>query len=109
MRPTLGEKYLITCDSWFYAPDGQAYRAVFGTVHDVMTAEETLGVKTNSKSTNWYVSIGGMLIAGCQIHYAIQTDDCSRRPTLVEVEYEGKMHVSPGHASRIYFADEPFA
>ena len=71
----IGKKALITCDSWFFAPDGVSYRAVFGTVHAVKTAEETLGVKTNAKSTNWYVEIGNMVLSGCQIHFAVRTDN----------------------------------
>lgn len=76
----VGKKALITCDNWFYAPNGKEYRAVFGTVQAVHTSEETLGVKTNAKSTNWYVVIGNMTLAGCQIHYAIRCDeaDCGR-------------------------------
>lgn len=72
-----GQKALITTDNWFFAPDGNSYRAVFGTVKAVRTAEESLGVKPNAKSTNWYVEIGNMTIAGCQVHYAIRTDECS--------------------------------
>ena len=70
------KKMLLTTDNWFYAPDGQAYKAVYGTVKRVMNDEETLGIKTNIGSSNWYVEIGNMFIAGCQIHYAIQTDEC---------------------------------
>lgn len=73
----IGKKALISCDNWFIAPDGCEYKAVFGTIKSVRTSEETLGVKTNAKSTNWYVEIGNMTVAGCQIHYAICTDTCN--------------------------------
>lgn len=73
----VGEKALITVDNWFYGPDGRQYRAVFGTVKAVRTAEDSLGVRPNGKSTNWYLEIGNMTIAGCQIHYAMRTDICS--------------------------------
>lgn len=108
MRPILGEKYVITCDNWFYAPDGQQYRAAFGTVNQILTDEESLGIRTNAKSTNWYVSIGNLLIAGCQIHYAVKTDVCSKEESRVDIEHNGdfKQGLAP---SRIYFADEPFA
>lgn len=72
-----GQKALITTDEWFYAPDGRQYRGVFGTVKAVRSSEETLGVRTNAKSTNWYVEIGCMTIAGCQIHYAVRCDECN--------------------------------
>ena len=70
-----GDQYLITSDGWFYAPDGRKYRAVFGTVHGIRESQSTLGVKTNAKSTNWYVVIGNMILAGCQIHYAVKTEN----------------------------------
>ena len=70
----IGQKALITTDAWFYAPDGRQYRAVFGTVKAVRTSEETLGVRTNARSTNWYVEIGNLTVAGCQIHYALRCD-----------------------------------
>ncbi len=69
-------KYLITTDSWFYAPDGQKYRAVWG---DVMAFEDNnLGVKTNRNSTNWYLKVGvddnHVIVAGCQVHYAVKCE-----------------------------------
>jgi len=74
MNIEVGKKALITTDCWFIAPNGKQYKAVFGTIKAVQSSEETLGVRTNAKSTNWYVEIGCMTLAGCQIHYAIQTD-----------------------------------
>lgn len=74
MSLEIGKKALITCDNWFYAPDGRTYRAVFGTIRAVKGDQETLGIRTNSRSTNWYVEIGCMLVAGCQIHYAMRAD-----------------------------------
>lgn len=70
-------KHLITTDAWFYAPNGKKYRAVYG---DVEIIEDTfLGIKTNRGSTNWYAKVGNeekhVIIAGCQIHYAIRTDE----------------------------------
>lgn len=73
----IGQKALITCDNWFFAPNGRQYRAVFGTVKAVRTAEAALGVRPNGRSTNWYVEIGDMTIAGCQVHYAIRCDQCT--------------------------------
>ena len=29
----IGDKVLVTTDGWFFAPDGETYRAVFGTVN----------------------------------------------------------------------------
>lgn len=105
MNMRIGQKYLITADNWFFAPDGESYKAVIGTVHGLIDSESALGIKTNRNSTNWYVAIGDMIIAGCQIHYAIRAENYSRRPPMVEVDYEGKRHVSPGAITRIYNAD----
>ena len=101
----IGDKVLVTTDNWFFAPDGECYRAVFGTVKAILKDEDTLGVKTNAKSTNWYASIGNMLIAGCQIHYVIKTDSVSFKPPTREMEHEGKLKTEPQPYSRIYNAD----
>ncbi len=70
-------KYLITTDAWFYAPDGKQYRAVYGNVE--ILGDNALGIKTNARSSNWFAKVGTelshIIIAGCQIHYAIRTDE----------------------------------
>ena len=94
----IGDKALITTDNWFIAPDGGSYRAVFGTVHAVHTDKDTLGITTNERSTNWYVQIGNMLVAGCQIHYAIKTDivnDGDAEDWHSNVEYGCKRYSHP--------------
>ena len=72
--PAIGEKVIVTVDNWFYGPDGREYRAVFGTVHGIHSDQDTLGMKTNARSTNWYMNVGGAVIAGCQIHYVCRAD-----------------------------------
>ena len=71
-----GEKYLVTTDNFFYGPDGGEYRAAWGTIE--VLGDSVLGIKTNARSTNWFVKIGSddkhIIIAGCQIHYAIKSD-----------------------------------
>lgn len=71
----IGMKAIITTDQWFYGHCGKQYRAVYGTVMSVESSEQALGVKTNSRSTNWYVRIGRMMVAGCQIHYVVIAGD----------------------------------
>ena len=105
IRPKAGEKYLITTDNWFIAPDGEQYRAVFGTVAEIQSDEETLGIKTNRGSTNWYVVIGNMIVAGCQIHYCIRTDEASSAPGTREIEAGDRLVSCTEKKSRIYFAD----
>ena len=79
-------KYLIQTEAWFTAPDGKSYNAAWGEVK-TFTAEETLGIKTNARSTNWYVKVGTeekhIVIAGCQIHYAVR---CDKEPNLGTAE-----------------------
>lgn len=70
----IGKNVLITTEAWFYAPDGKTYRAVWGTLKAIKRAEDTLGIRPNGRSANWYVEIGNVSIAGCQINYAVQTD-----------------------------------
>ena len=103
---SIGDKALITCLAWFYAPDGQSYNAVFGTVKAVRSSEETLGIKTNAKSTNWYIEIGDMTIAGCQVNYAIKTSKVSFCPYTVESSHEGRLVTNDAPRSRIYDADK---
>ena len=100
-------KYLVTTDSWFFAPDGLQYCAVYGDVQIV--GDESLGLKTNRNSTNWYAMIGTeanhVIVAGCQIHYSVK---CLKRPKDLIVEdyslFEGKQ-VKSLRPSRIYFTD----
>lgn len=75
----LESKYLVTTDSWFYAPDGRTYRAVWGDLE--ILPDSVLGVKTNKNSSNWYAKVGSeknhVVIAGCQVHYAVS---CPKKP-----------------------------
>ena len=106
MKPEINEKYLITTDCWFIAPDGNQYKAVFGTVTSVSNDEDTLGIKTNRSSTNWYVNIGNMIVAGCQIHYCIRTESVDKKPAKREIEQDGKLLIVDEYKTRIYDADE---
>ena len=69
-------KYLITSDNWFYGPDGKQYKSVWGEVEIV--SDSILGIKTNIRSSNWFAKIGNenshIIIAGCQIHYALKCE-----------------------------------
>ena len=70
-------KYLITTDAWFYGADGKQYKSVWGEVEIVSDA--ILGIKTNVRSSNWFAKVkekkNHVIIAGCQIHYAVKTDE----------------------------------
>lgn len=106
MNIKIGESALVTTDNWFAAPDGRLYKAVYGTVKGCYTAEDTLGIKPNGKSTNWYLEIGNVTIAGCQVHYAIKTNFCSKDKAIdwqADAANGVKEYERP---SAIYFADE---
>lgn len=95
-------KYLITTTQWFYAPDGKVYRCVWGDVE--ILSDGILGVKTNHHSANWFAKIGSesnhMVVAGCQIHYAIR---CEEKPNT-----EGTVeNWSADSASGIKIYNEP--
>lgn len=105
MSYEIGKRYLITTDNWFRAPDGECYNAAFGTLRGIYSSEEALGVRTNAKSTNWYVQLGNLTIAGCQIHYVIQTDGVSFAPPAVEFDHADKHITARAGMTRIYDAD----
>ena len=85
----VGKRVLVTTDNWFYAPDGRQYKAAWGTVRAVETDEKTLGVRTNARSTNWYVQVGCLVIAGCQIHYVTACETCNTGEVMDWREDEG--------------------
>ena len=79
------KKYLITCDNWFVAPDGKEYKAAWGEVKII--DDSFLGIKTNKGSSNWFAQVGSdkkhIIIAGCQIHYAVI---CDKKPCVSRVD-----------------------
>lgn len=100
-------KYLVTVDNWFLAPDGQNYLAVWGEVE--LLSDSILGIKTNSRSSNWYARIGTdenhVIVAGCQIHYAVRCEERpSDSPCLTE-RIENGQSIEVEQMSRIYFTE----
>lgn len=97
-------KYLITTDHWFYAPDGKKYRAVWGEVE--ILGDSVLGVATNRNSANWFAKVGSeethIIIAGCQIHYAIRTENKPDTDMLEDVSYGESSCVKYQRPSEIY-------
>lgn len=102
----IGSDILVTTDNWFYGADGKQYRAVTGKLIAILT-DDVLGIRTNARSTNWYIQVGSMMIAGCQVHYAQRLDKPLDVTTSVEdfdiVEGETKKYRRP---SRIYNAGD---
>lgn len=104
MNIKLGLKVLVTTDAWFMAPDGREYRHAFGTVEGIHDDKAALGIATNRNSTNWYLQIGRLVIAGCQIHYAAICDEVNLKPVDDWKLEDGKI-VKYKRPSMIYLAD----
>ncbi|MFW5830785.1 MAG: hypothetical protein ACOCVA_00950 [Prolixibacteraceae bacterium] len=91
-----GENYLVTTDGWWFAPDGMQYKSVWGKA-SIMKTEDVLGFTPLRPSTNWFICIGDVVIAGCQIHYLIR---CPKKPDLFENSFKdgdvtvGKIYIS---------------
>lgn len=102
----IGDKVLLTTFACFFAPNGRQYRAVFGTIKGIHSSEDTLGIKTNNKSTNWYIEIGNMLVAGCQINYAVKTDVCNFDDNINEFSWGESSYHAFNRPSMIYNADQ---
>lgn len=100
-------KYIVTADNWFYAPDGNSYKAVWG---DIEIFEDTiLGVKTNRNASNWYAKVGTqdnhVIIAGCQIHYAVKCETEPNNQTYRhELTHELEVKSVVAETPRIYIA-----
>ena len=77
MKSFIGKKVLATSTSWFIAPDGRSYKCIYGTLHGVLSTEQELGFKPNLKHTNWFINIGKMVVAGCEILHVVQSDNCN--------------------------------
>lgn len=105
MKFEKGQRMLITTDCFFVAPDGKQYRSAWGVCKGVVDAETALGIKTNRGSSNWYVLLGNLLIAGCQIHYAITCDHVNLGTTSA-YELNGGQRVNYPADSIIYNAGE---
>lgn len=102
-----GNRYLVTTDHWFVAPDGEQYRSAWGECY-LKNIQEVFGFNPANPSTNWYLSIGKegkeIIIAGCQIHYAIRSEE---KPFNV---FEGRSYSEKDSgllvtANRIYYAE----
>lgn len=100
-------KYLITTDAWFFAPDGRQYRAVWGDVE--ILSDSVLGVKTNSRSSNWYAKVSGeqehVILAGCQIHYAVKCDVVTNDEKIIEEDVHDGQVVTNEYLKKIYIPE----
>lgn len=99
---------MVTTDNWFIGPDGESYKSAWGTCI-LEKMEDVFGFTPSRPSTNWYLKVGSdekqIIIAGCQIHYAIRAD---KRP---ESCHKGKFYKDHDsgvlwHEDRIYYAED---
>lgn len=101
------DNILVTTDNWFYAPDGKKYRSAWGKVR-IHQDSELLGISTNRNSTNWYMTIGegdGMIvIAGCQVHYAVKCYNIPNVEEVKEYSYGNGANLTFDRPSEIYIA-----
>ena len=100
-------KFLITTDNWFYAPDGKQYNCVWGNVEIV--SDSILGIKTNVRSSNWFAKIGSdenyIIVAGCQIHYAIKSENKPNTDDILEHRIDAGKYVTSTRPTNIYIAE----
>lgn len=100
-------KYLITTDGWFVSPNGRKYCAVWGEVEII--EDNVLGVKTNRNSSNWYARVGNddnhVIVAGCQIHYAIRSEEKPNTGNVLDYSVGDKGMNSYERPTDIYIAE----
>lgn len=75
MKDKIGKKVLVTCSAWFCCPDGTEAKAIHGTLKAIHMSESTLGFTPSRAHTNWFLEIGNMTVAGCQVLYLVESDD----------------------------------
>lgn len=102
-----GQKYLVTLDNWFVAPDGQQYRAAWGRCC-LRTTKDVFEFTPSRPSTNWFLIIGSegkeVIVAGCQIHFCVRCED-KPQDQYVGQKYIDKDMGIERNASTIYIAE----
>jgi len=100
-----GQYYLITADTYFFAPDGEQYIAAWGKC-EIVEAKECFGFIPLRPSTNWFCKVGNreneIIIAGCQIHFAVR---CTKRPKIIKGKYTNTTSSQLFINNKIYFTE----
>jgi len=78
MTDYLNKNVLITATEWFYAEDGNSYRAIWGELKAIRKVDEVIGFAPNRPNVNWIFEIGNVLIYGCQVKYIVL---CPNQPS----------------------------
>lgn len=95
MKLELTKKYLVTTKEPFVAPDGESYRAAYGTVsaiHDAPDAPPS-------------VVLGRIQIDLPEIVHAVQTETVNLTPPTREIIYNGAVVKTKAAITSIYFAN----
>jgi len=77
MTNYIGQNVMMTCSEWFYGPDCQSYKVVWGKLKSIVNVSEHLGFQPNRPNANWVYEIGNMIIYGCQVKYIVL---CPEKP-----------------------------
>ena len=97
----------MSTENYFFAPDGIQYKAAWGEVEII--GDESLGLKTNSRSTNWYAKVGSkekhVIIAGCQIHYSVHCNEKPNTDPVLDWSVQDGKFVEYKKPTGIYIAE----
>ncbi len=104
MKKYIGKKVLVTTSDWFLAPDGLKYQGAWGTLNSINEAKESVGFAINRAHANWFIEIGNMVIAGCQVLYLISCEDKPETGTVEDWTSEGG-GTKYSHPSSIYITE----
>lgn len=52
MHEWINKGVLLTCTDWFFAPDGQQYKAIWGIMKGIKEVKKELGIDINRAHSN---------------------------------------------------------
>ncbi len=87
LKPEDWPNCIVTADDWFYGPDGNTYKAVYGQVY-VIETNKLIGFKPEGGSgvANYVFAVGKpgkqIILAGCRVHYVTM---CPSRPNSTSI------------------------
>jgi hypothetical protein len=92
----IGKNVLCTTQSWFVAPDGKQYRAIWGKLKAIHEAGKTLGFIPNRAHANWFYEIGETIIMGCEVLFVILSEEKPNTEKVTELSStDGKEYERP--------------
>ena len=100
LNDLINKPVLITLKDWFYAPNGEQYRAVFGIFKGVQKTEYFLGVPKDRSHANWFFKVGSMSVPGCLFANLIETEEVNLGTALAQGDKEDTVR----RLSHIYHA-----